>query len=76
VGGSTRQFGDFVARWQEDRLLYYRKHHGRSGGWWLKACVTFTLVDWVCSRLGARLRGLPSEPVGPMLRKYLRFLLL
>lgn len=74
VGGSTRKFADFVATWQRDRLRYYRKHHGRLGAWWLKACVTFTLADWVATQLWRRLRGRASDPIAPILAGYRAFL--
>jgi len=74
VGGSTSKFADFVATWQRDRLRYYRKHHGRLGAWWLKACVTFTLLDWLVTQLARRLRGRPAEPIRPTLAGYRTFL--
>jgi hypothetical protein len=74
VGGSTRKFGDFVPVWQRDRLRYYRKHHGRGGALWLKACVTLTFADWVATQLLRRVRGRPAEPIRPMLRAYRVFL--
>jgi len=74
VGGSTRQFGDFVAVWQRDRLRYYRKHHGRLGALWLKACVTLTYLDWLGTQLARKLRRRPADPLGPMTRAYGAFL--
>jgi GT2 family glycosyltransferase len=74
VGGSTSKFADFVATWQRDRLRYYRKHHGRLGAWWLKACVSFTLADWLVTQLGRRLARRPAEPIRPMLAGYRAFL--
>ena len=74
VGGSTSKFGDFVATWQRDRLRYYRKHHGRLGAWWLKACVTLSFLDWVATQLLCRLRGRAAEPIAPMLAGYRAFL--
>jgi GT2 family glycosyltransferase len=74
VGGSTRKFGDFVAVWQRDRLRYYRKHFGFGGAWWLKACVSWTYLDWLVTQLGRRLRGTPADPLGPMTRGYFAFL--
>lgn len=74
VGGSTSKFKDFVAVWQRDRLRFYRKHHGRTGQWWLKGCICFTFADWVMARLGERLSGKPSEPIRPMLAKYLELM--
>jgi GT2 family glycosyltransferase len=77
VGGSTSKFANFIAVWQQDRLRFYRKHHGRLGAWWLKACVTFTLVDWIAQQLARRMRRRPEEPpspLGPMLAGYGEFL--
>jgi len=74
VGGSTSKFADFVATWQRDRLRYYRKHHGGLGAAWLKACVTFTFLDWAATQLLRRLRGRAAEPLGPMLAGYRAFL--
>ena len=74
VGGSTKKFGDFVARWQQDRLLYYRKHHGRWAGRWVKACVFLTFGDWALRQLGRRLRGGDAEEIAPMARVFLEFL--
>ena len=70
VGGSTSKFRDFIATWQRDRLRYYRKHHGRLGAWWLKACVSFTFADWLLTQLGRKLRRKPAEPIQPMLAGY------
>ena len=74
VGGSTRKFGDFVVVWQRDRLRYYRKHHGRLGALWLKACVSLTYLDWLATQLGRRLLRRPADPLGPMTRAYREFL--
>jgi hypothetical protein len=74
VGGSTSKFAEFVPVWQRDRLRYYRKHHGRAAGWWLKACVAFTFADWALHQLAARLRGRPAERLLPLTRVFLRFL--
>ena len=38
-GVSTSKFPDFVGEWNRNRLLYYRKHHGRAGSWMVKAAV-------------------------------------
>lgn len=70
VGASTRQFGGFLAEWHRNRLVYYRKHHGRVAGWWLKACVALSLVDYTATQIGRRLRGREAEPLGPMWRLY------
>jgi hypothetical protein len=74
VGGSTSKFAGFLPVWQRDRLAYYRKHHGRLGGLWLKACVTLTFVDWLARTVLARARGRPADPVRPMLALYRDYL--
>jgi GT2 family glycosyltransferase len=74
VGGSTSKFADFVVTWQRDRLRYYRKHHGRLGAWWLKACVSLTFVDWLVTQLVRRARNRAAEPIRPMLAGYWAFL--
>jgi len=74
VGGSTRNFGSFVPEWQKNRLAFYRKHHGRLAGVWVKACVGLAFSDWLASQLGGRLRGRGAEPLGPTTREFLRFL--
>jgi hypothetical protein len=74
VGGSTKQFADFVTVWQRDRLRYYRKHFGRVGAVWLKGCVTLTYVDWLATQLTRRLCGRPADPLGPLTRGYWAFL--
>ena len=66
VGASTRQFGSFVPEWHKNRLAYYRKHHGRFAGVWVKTCVVFAFVDFAVQQLWAKLRGRPAEPLGPM----------
>jgi len=68
VGGSTSKFAGFVPEWQKNRLAYYRKHHGRLAGWWVKACVVLTFVDWSLAQLWARLRRRDAERVLPMAR--------
>ncbi|MSR62662.1 MAG: glycosyltransferase family 2 protein [Planctomycetes bacterium] len=74
VGGSTSKFKDFLAVWQRDRLRYYRKHFGRSGGWWLKACVSLTYLDWLVTQLARRARGRAADPLAPMSKRYREFL--
>jgi len=74
VGASTSKFAAFVPEWQRNRLAYFRKHHGRLAGVWVKACATFTFVDWAVRQLGARLAGRPAEPVRPTARVFARFL--
>jgi GT2 family glycosyltransferase len=70
VGASTSKFGAFVPEWQKNRLAYYRKHHGRLAGVWVKACAALTFADWLLGQLWRRLRGRGGEPLGPMLRTF------
>lgn len=74
VGESTRQFADRVSEWQRNRLTYYRKHHGRLAGAWVKLWVALTWLDWTARNLLGRLRGRPGEPVGPMARAFVEYL--
>ena len=75
VGASTSKFSAFVPEWQRNRLSYYRKHHGRLAGVWVKACATLSFADWSLRQLWARLRGKPAEPIGPLARVFGAFLL-
>lgn len=74
-GASTSKLPFLVPIWQGDRLRYYRKHHGRLGGLWLKLCVTLAFLDWSLLQLGLRLRRRGGERVGPMARSFGAFLL-
>jgi len=77
VGGSTKQFAAFVPEWQRNRLAYYRKHHGRLAGVWVKACATWSFVDWAVRQWWRRLRRdaqAAPEPVGPMWRTFRAYL--
>ncbi|MEW6071441.1 MAG: glycosyltransferase family 2 protein [Planctomycetota bacterium] len=76
VGASTAQFARFVFEYQKNRLFYYRKHHGRLAGPWVKACGTLALADYLWTQLARRWRGGPTEPLGPILADYWRYLLL
>ena len=74
VGASTKQFGDFVPEYQRNRLVYYRKHHGRMAGLWVKACVTLAYVDYIARLARQRLRGTSAEPFGHITRVWLGLL--
>ena len=74
-GASTRQLPDFVSLWHRDRLTYFRKHHGRAAGWWVKSCTAFAWADHVLGSFRRRLRGEPVEPLGPLCRSFGAFLL-
>ncbi len=51
---------------QRDRLAYYRKHHGRAAGWWLKACVAFGVAEGFVRECYRRAEGFPEEPLAPL----------
>ena len=76
-GASTQAAPDLLERWHLDRLAYYRKHHGRIGGAWVKCCTSLAWLDFA---LRASLeRVLPREqripqPLGPTTRAFVRFL--
>ena len=70
-GASTSKFRGFLAEWQKNRLHYYRKHYGRLGGVWLKACVGAMWVDWTITQFWRRLKRTGADPVGETARKFL-----
>lgn len=70
VGASTSKFGRFVAEYQKNRLRYYRKHHGRLAGVWVKCCVTLAYLDYVAGILKRRVRGQSAEPIAHITRVY------
>ncbi len=73
-GASTSKFGRFLPEWQKNRLHYYRKHHGRPAGWWVKLCVAFAFADWTVTQLVGRARNKGGEPVRPVAREFGAFL--
>jgi GT2 family glycosyltransferase len=77
VGASTRQRPDRLEAWHADRLAYYRKHHGRLAGLWVKLCCVFAWSGWVATQLARRLArrpAHPAEPLGPVTRSLVRLL--
>jgi hypothetical protein len=74
VGASTAKFAGFVAEWQKNRLAYYRKHHGRLAGAWVKLCASLAFADWALRQLAARMRRRAAEPIGPTARLFVAFL--
>jgi len=74
VGASTRNFRDFVAVWNANRLAFYRKHFGWRGGLVVKAAVTWTFLDFAWTQTWRRLRRRPAEPVRPLWSLYRAFL--
>jgi GT2 family glycosyltransferase len=74
LGASTSQFEDFVAEWHANRLHYYRKHHGRCAGVWVKLCTTLSWMEYCSTQLARRLMGKGGESgevVGTMTKKLL-----
>ncbi|MEZ5977093.1 MAG: glycosyltransferase family 2 protein [Planctomycetota bacterium] len=74
VGASTSKFERFLPEWHANRLVYYRKHHGRLAGVWVKACVTFTVTDHLVRNLVLRLRGREAHPLKQIAGAYVRFM--
>lgn len=74
-GASTSQFVDFASEWHKNRLAYYRKHHGRLAGLWVKLCTALTWMDHVLRALGRRVRGEKIDPLYPLCRSFGNFLL-
>jgi GT2 family glycosyltransferase len=73
-GASTRQYRDFVAEYHKNRLAYYRKHHGRAAGAWVKLCVAWTVIDHCVRELWHRAQGLPEQPLLPLWQTFQVFL--
>ena len=74
VGKSTSQFGRMHVEWQRNRLHYYRKHHGRLAGLWIKACVSWSFLDWSATNAWNKLRGRGGDPWAPMRGAYAEFM--
>lgn len=55
-----------VSRANRDRLAYFRKHHGRAAGAWVKACVAWSVLDASVRELWRRAEGLPEESLSPL----------
>jgi GT2 family glycosyltransferase len=62
---STRQFANFAPEWHKNRLAYYRKHYGRVGGWFVKACVGWTFADHCVREFWRRAHGLDEKSLLP-----------
>ncbi len=73
-GASTSKFKPFLTVWQENRLRFFRKHHGRAAGWWVKLCVALSLADYAQIEWRKRLRGEPAERMAPIFRMFFAFL--
>jgi GT2 family glycosyltransferase len=57
---------DALATWHRDRLTYYRKHHGRFAGQWIKACSALAFADQLVLELWRRAHGEEDQPLGPV----------
>ncbi len=53
-------------RANRDRLAYFRKHHGRASGTWVKACVAWSVLDACVHELWRRAEGQPEESLAPV----------
>lgn len=73
-GASARQHPRLSEEWHRDRLVYHRKHHGRAGGWWVKACVTASIAEHCVRELYRRAEGFPEEPLAPLVQEHALFL--
>ena len=69
-GIAERRYPDLSHDWQAQRLAYYRKHHGQAAGWWVKACVGWTVGVRLGKELRRRINGLREEPIVPVWRAY------
>lgn len=69
-GVSVHQFKDAAGEYQRNRLAYYRKHHGRVAGWWVKACVAWTVADACVREWWRRAHGLPEHSLEPLLSTF------
>ena len=74
VGRSTAQLPDFAGRWHTDRYRYHRRHFGVLGGAVAKLGTLGAYCDFALVQFTFRLRGRPSEPLGPRARALWSFL--
>ena len=69
-GVAERDYPDLSPEWQAQRLRWYRKHLGRAAGWWVKACVGWTVSVRLAKEFRRRINGLREEPIVPVWRAY------
>jgi GT2 family glycosyltransferase len=69
-GVAERGYPDLSPEWHAQRLLWYRKHLGQSAGWWVKACVGWTVSVRLGKEMRRRINGLREEPIVPVWREY------
>ncbi len=74
VGASTKQFRGMHVEWQKNRLHYYRKHHGKIAGWWVKLCVTWTFLDYAWAQVWGGWRGRTRGAIAPYYDAWMEFM--
>lgn len=67
---SVRSLDELSGDEQRGRLAYFRKHYGRAGGAWIKACVGITVLDHCVRELWRRAQGGVEIPLGPILQGF------
>jgi hypothetical protein len=55
-----------LAAFHHDQLTYFRRNHGRVGGWWVKGCVALAVLEHCLAELYRRAEGQPEEPLLPV----------
>jgi hypothetical protein len=69
-GIAERAYPELSPEWHAQRLAWYRIHHGRAAGAWVKACVGWTLADRLVRELRRRVNGIRKDPILPVWRDY------
>jgi GT2 family glycosyltransferase len=69
-GVAERGYPELSPEWHAQRLAWYRKHLGRPAGWWVKACVGWTVSVRLGKEMRRRVNGLREEPIVPVWREY------
>lgn len=69
-GVGEKRYPELSPEWHAQRLAWYRIHHGRSAGWWVKTCVGWTLADRLGREIRRRINGIRQEPILPVWREY------
>ncbi len=58
----------------QHRLAFFRKHHGPAAGAWVKACVTWTVLDESVRELWRRAEGNPEQWLVPLWSSFQLFM--
>jgi len=69
-GIGARTYPALSTEWHAQRLSWYRIHMGQGAGWWIKACVGWTLADRLARELRRRINGIRKEPILPVWREF------